>query len=115
MGEPIDENAYMWFESLANVINLEMGRGANEELYKGLVEAMSSHREIGDNIVKNCIDVAFVENLFWDVSDRNTIKRFWQILPENLKALYIGFHGRLPDKALRGSKSNKWVEVEMTR
>jgi len=56
---------------------------------------MSEQFENGNSEVKDCIDVAFVENLFWRVSREGT-EIFWKNMPVTLKSLYVGFHGRPP-------------------
>jgi hypothetical protein len=45
--------------------------------------------------VRNCIDVSFVENLFWQVP-ANRAEGYWQQLPGPLKQLYLQFHRRAP-------------------
>jgi hypothetical protein len=45
--------------------------------------------------VRNCIDVSFVENLFWQVTpDRSG--PYWARMPDLLKRLYLGFHSKPP-------------------
>jgi protoheme ferro-lyase len=41
------------------------------------------------------IDVYYVECLFWQASSR-AIKQGWKLVPENLKSLYLAFHGKPP-------------------
>lgn len=94
-GEKDETLKHLWFETLAKVLNAEMGRGVSparhEELFgyfAGLLGACSKE-------VRSCIDVALVENLFHDV-DADKAAPFWKALPQPLKALYLGFHGRPP-------------------
>ena len=47
----------------------------------------------GEKDLKKAIDVAFVENLFWQVP-KDKLKPYWESLPKNLQNLYIGFHGK---------------------
>ena len=44
------------------------------------------------------IDVSYVENLFWP-RETEAARVGWPLVPENLKALYLGFHPRPPWKA----------------
>lgn len=85
---------HSWFESLANAVNLEMSRGIDPTthgaLFARLERALNSSEE-----VFRCLDVAFVENLFWQVPTANA-DPYWQNLPARFKALYEAFHHRKP-------------------
>lgn len=83
--------SYSWFEALAHALNKEMSRRVPVSQYQELLYLISSSFESGDEDVRKCIDVAFVENLFWQVS-RDKAVDYWGALPENLKSLFIGFH-----------------------
>ncbi len=87
--------SYSWFEALANAINKEMSREVPASEYQELLAVVSSYFESGDEAVRKCIDVAFVENLFWQVSQAKSAA-YWAALPKNLKGLYIDFHHRSP-------------------
>jgi hypothetical protein len=89
------EFAYSWFESLAKALNKEMCRNVETNKHKNLIEFISSQYQIGDAEVKNCIDVSFIENLFWEVPTEKA-DPYWKLLPENLKELYVDFYGRTP-------------------
>lgn len=96
-GDFVDDEyySYSWFEALANALNQEMKRGVGASECEELLSVISANFESGDDDVRQCIDVAFVENLFWQVSpDRSAA--YWMALPENLKCLYIDFHSRSP-------------------
>lgn len=96
MWDEIDpEFAYSWFESLANALNIEMTSNVEVEKHKKLLEFISAKYRTGEKEVKNCIDVAFTENLFWEVPAIKA-EPYWKTLPENLKELYIDFHGKEP-------------------
>jgi len=94
-GDVDPEFAYSWFESLANALNKEMTEGVDAEKYKGLLNFISAHFQAEDEEVKNCIDVAFTENLFWQVPAVKA-EVYWKILPDNLKELYVNFHRGVP-------------------
>lgn len=89
------ELAYLWFESLAKALNSEMSSEVSPIKYKGLFLYMSATFNDGDKEVRNCIDVAFTENLFWKISSVKA-QPFWELLPSNLKDLYVNFHHRNP-------------------
>ena len=88
-------SAYMWFESLANALNSEMKQKVPAENYRELLLTISAEFRVGMDDVKTAIDVAFVENLFWQVPESEAAA-YWEVLPSNLQALYVGFHGRKP-------------------
>ncbi|MFT3736460.1 MAG: hypothetical protein QM776_15825 [Rhodocyclaceae bacterium] len=88
--------SYSWFEALANALNKEMNRKVPVTTHQELLVVISSSFESGDEAVRQCIDVAFVENLFWQVTHLESVIAYWTVLPENLKELYIAFHGRGP-------------------
>jgi hypothetical protein len=96
-GEPPTEeqDSYIWFESVSRALNNEMQRGAyvNESL--DFFQFVESAFRTGSDEVKNCIDVAFVENLFWEVTPKK-VGPYWQALPQILQKLYIDFHARSP-------------------
>ncbi len=85
----------LWFESFANSVNRAMSSANGLETCKLVFNYFSEVYEKEDPEIRNCIDVSFVENLFWNVSSENS-EIYWQYLPENLKHLYLGFHGRVP-------------------
>lgn len=87
--------SYSWFEALANALNREMNREASEAEYRDLLLMISASFESGDEGIRKAIDVAFVENLFWQVPGGKSAS-FWAALPDNLKRLYVDFHHRMP-------------------
>lgn len=90
-----DETAYSWFESLAGAINDQMG--ASEEV-TNLSSIFSYFDELlrgSDKKIKNCIDVSFVENLFWEVQPSSAANA-WDAMPHSMQQLYVRFHGRQP-------------------
>lgn len=89
------ESEHSWFGSLANILNFEMNKDAGTESLKPLFEFIGGNYDKGNEEVKNCIDASFTENLFWEVpSDK--AEKYWEILPENLKKLYLDFHFKKP-------------------
>ncbi|MBU2709400.1 hypothetical protein KCM76_25640 [Zooshikella marina] len=86
---------YSWFEFLANALNSEMQKGVDVSNYIELFEYVRHSYMIGDVDVKNTVDVAFVENLFWQVP-KEKAEPYWEKFPEILKKLYINFHRRAP-------------------
>jgi hypothetical protein len=89
------EFTYSWFESLAHVPNAQMGRSSGQVRYDKIVKFMDEALPHGSSEVANCIDVAFVENLFWQVPSSNA-ELSWKRVPEPQKALYLAFHRVAP-------------------
>lgn len=93
--EPTPECAFEWFESLAKAINREMAREAPVAVYRPVFEYFRSRYLMGDDEDKKCIDVSFVENLFWQIKSEKA-GPYWQALPDLLKNLHVQFHGCAP-------------------
>ncbi|MBV2132872.1 hypothetical protein KRX52_08675 [Pseudomonas sp. MAP12] len=94
-GEPSPEFSYSWFESLANALNNDMNKCVSADHHIELLLFLSQALHGCSTEIKNCIDVAFVENLFWQVPGSKAAT-YWENLPASLKELYIGFHKRAP-------------------
>jgi hypothetical protein len=90
-----DEWAYMWFHSLADMLNANMRKNASLDIAGSIFGYMRDRFMTGCGEVRNCIDVSFVENLFWQVTpDRSG--PYWARMPDLLKRLYLGFHSKPP-------------------
>jgi hypothetical protein len=90
-----DEWAYMWFHSLADMLNANMRKNARLEDAGSIFDYMRDRFMIGCGEVRNCIDVSFVENLFWQVSP-DRASPYWARMPDLLRKLYLGFHSKPP-------------------
>ncbi|WP_428818610.1 DUF7674 family protein [Microbulbifer sp. MCCC 1A16149] len=88
-------SSYAWFESLANTLNSEMKKKVVADNYQTLLKTISKEYDRGESGVMKAIDVAFVENLFWQVQCDDA-QPYWDVMPDNLKELYVGFHGQEP-------------------
>ncbi|HEY0586773.1 MAG TPA: hypothetical protein VGD52_11610 [Pseudoduganella sp.] len=93
--QPSVEAPYSWFESAANALNDEMRREGYlsecAEFFRFVAGVFASASEE----VRRCIDVSFVENLFWQVPPAKAAA-YWKELPPQLQALYVGFHSQRP-------------------
>ena len=89
------ETAYVWFESLANTLNTMMATPEHRTDFSSIFNYFDEKFRVGNKDEKNCIEVSFVENLFWQVGPRHAAP-VWARLPTRLQQLYIGFHGRAP-------------------
>jgi hypothetical protein len=89
------EAAFLWFESLAGALNAQMGIPEQRAEFVTIFKYLDMKYRTGSKEIRNCIDVSFVENLFWEVVPKNAAL-VWATLPKNLQQLYIEFHGRSP-------------------
>jgi hypothetical protein len=94
-GDNIEIDPYSWFHSLANAINREMQSGSRLKEIEHIFAYVGKAFLSGSDEVKNCIDVSFVENLFWQVSPKKS-EPYWLGLPDTLKKLYVDFHAQPP-------------------
>lgn len=94
-GELDPEFAYSWFHSLANALNGEMSRETDCRAHEELMVFISGALQGCSKEIHTCIDVSFVENLFWQVPGIKA-EPHWNALPEALQELYLGFHNRAP-------------------
>ena len=91
----LEHYSYAWFEALANALNKEMSNEVEQTKYERLFALISKSLLEADEHLKKAIDVAFVENLFWQVPAKKA-KNYWVSLPNNLKELYVNFHNKPP-------------------
>lgn len=89
------ETPFLWFESLAGALNEAMLSGAEAERFDALFGYLADAFDEGDDEIRSCIDASFVENLFWEVPGARA-EPFWRRLPENLRGVYMAFHGGAP-------------------
>ena len=94
-GEVDQQNVYHWFESLANSLNGRMQKNADVMLFSGVFECLRRAYIQGDSHIQDCVNVSFTENLFWKV-EASKARPYWDVFPDILKNLYIGFHSRAP-------------------
>lgn len=91
----LDENVhglgFQWVETFADVTNADIRR-RDEKKLGNQFEFFSKAYDRGSAIVKNCIDVSYVENLMWDLGPKDK-KWAWPLIPSNLQALYIQMWG----------------------
>jgi hypothetical protein len=92
---PCESHANSWFGSAAEVLNLEMRNGADLRQVRAVFVFIERAFVSGSPEVKNCIDVSFVENLFWEVPP-SLLGQYWRVLPPVLRKLYLDFHGHAP-------------------
>lgn len=93
--KPSIKGAYSWLQSLANALNAEMAREVSYSVHEPLFVFINKVLANCSEEVFKCIDVSFVENLFWQVS-KTKAEPYWNPMPSRLKELYVGFHGTPP-------------------
>jgi hypothetical protein len=94
-GSVDDETPYIWFESLAGAINDQMIASGEVTNLSSIFSFFDERLRGSDEKIKNCIDVSFVENLFWEVQPSSAAKA-WDAMPHSMQQLYVGFHSRPP-------------------
>lgn len=95
LGSVEHEAPFLWFESLAGALNAQMGVPIQHTEFAAIFMYFDMKFRTGSKEEKNCNDVSFVENLFWEVSPKNAAP-VWATLPKKLQQLFIDFHGRPP-------------------
>jgi hypothetical protein len=82
-------------EEFANATTRAFGRENTPDRGKEYLEYMSKKLDRSKPIEHKFIDTYYVENLFWD-SPKKYVEIGWQHTPNNLKRLYVNFHGKEP-------------------
>ncbi len=93
--DSVEDSVYCWFESLAEEMNAEMRAGQQHQTHAAIFEFFRQQFMLGDAATQNCIEVAWLEHLFWQVPAQLAASD-WNALPSVFKQLYIGFHQRSP-------------------
>lgn len=95
-GDTLDAGAeYAWFEALAEALDEAMRKDVPYAVHRPLLEFLAGAFSGGSEPVRQCIDVSFVENLFWNVPSAKC-QPYWKQLPPQLSRLYLAFHRRAP-------------------
>ena len=87
-----EESSYSWFESVANALNNDMCQGLFLQETAAFFDDVTSILLQCSDEVSNCIDVSFVENLFWRVPAKKSIS-YWKVLLPPLNSYIWGFTG----------------------
>ena len=90
-----DETAFGWFESLAAALNDKMGDQEQHADIMSIFRYFERKLQSRDDDVRRCIDVSFVETLFWQVKPEPAAK-VWAMMPKPMQQLDLSFHGRAP-------------------
>jgi hypothetical protein len=87
------ENApHAWIERFSQFTTDAIGRGEFATASRQL-ELLSQLAAAGGETTTQCIDVAYLESLMWDVKDSKMKRESWRLMPDNLRALYVGMWG----------------------
>ena len=78
----------------ANLTTILLNQGDLEEALEQL-HYMSEKLDTATEAEFEYIDVYYTEHLFWK-GTKEGIKRGWPLVPDNLKKLYLDFHGKPP-------------------
>ena len=96
---PLMEKHESWaltflMEEFANLTTILLNQGDLEEALEQL-QYMSEKLDTATKAEFEYIDVYYTEHLFWK-GTKEGIKRGWPLVPDNLKKLYLDFHGKPP-------------------
>lgn len=81
-------------EAFATATTKELG-GIDPSRGVAYLTYMSEKLRAASPETRKFIDTYYVEHLFWQAS-AIAIKQGWKRIPENLKSLYLAFHGKPP-------------------
>jgi hypothetical protein len=84
--EEIDEAPHIWVESFADRTS-EAARAGNWRAVKDHTEFMAAEYRDGADSVKELVDVAYAENLMWDLEDAAKVIA-WPYVAEVVRNLY---------------------------
>jgi hypothetical protein len=90
--DDLDEMTFLWMEAFADRTNDAM-RAHDFERVKAHTEHLAGQYRSGSAAVKNLIDVAYAENLMWDVKGKNR-KLAWPHIGKDMQNLYIAIWGQ---------------------
>lgn len=90
-----EESASSWFESLAGAVNEQMEIEQQRPDLALVFQYFEGKLRGNDDEAIDCIDVSFVENLFWEVKSK-TAACVWTTMPRSMQRLYLNFHGHPP-------------------
>jgi len=79
----------------ANLTTILLNQGDLEEALEQL-QYMSEKLDTATKAEFEYIDVYYTEHLFWRKGTKEGIERGWPLVPDNLKKLYLDFHGKPP-------------------
>ncbi|KTF09980.1 hypothetical protein Q4540_02585 [Pseudoalteromonas carrageenovora] len=96
---PLMEKHEKWaltflMEEFANLTTILFNRGNLEEALEQL-QYMSEKLDTATKAEFEYIDVYYTEHLFWK-GTKEGIECGWPLVPDNLKKLYLCFHGKAP-------------------
>jgi hypothetical protein len=91
----VEESPHIWLEHFSQLTTdaIKAGQFDHASAHLNLISHLL---EGADELAVQCIEVAYVESLLWDIKDRSKKHAGWLLIPENLRALYLGMWGPTP-------------------
>ncbi len=87
-----DDDAYeTWLERFCDTTNDAMAR-RDEQRVKAHLSFISQQLEHADDDMRRALDVAYAENLMWNL-DLDAKRWAWPRIPSNLKQLFVSMWG----------------------
>ena len=71
-------------------------RKLNIETAASHLNYMSKNLKNAEPVIREYIDIYYVELLLWDIDDKSIFRQGWELMPQNLKELYVAMWGK-PD------------------
>jgi hypothetical protein len=96
-GLELDEAPHLWVEAFADRTT-EAARAANWSAVKHHTEFMAAEYRNGSDFVKKLVDVAYAENLMWNLEDSAKVV-VWPYVDKVVQDLYEHMWGTPSDKA----------------
>jgi hypothetical protein len=93
----LDEAPHLWVEAFADRTT-EAARAANWSAVKDHTEFMAAEYRNGSDPVKNLVDVAYAENLMWNLEDSDRVEA-WPYVDKVVQELYERMWGTPRDGA----------------
>jgi len=91
--EPKDA-PYIWIEQFSQLTTDALKAGDTTKARSHL-QLISGLLDSPDGASANCVDVAYVEPLMWNMSEEEK-KQGWLAIPQNLRNLYVAMWGKRP-------------------
>jgi len=101
------EASYIWVERFSQCTTnyLKAPDQSKAGSHLGLISALLGiAQRTNDSAMVRCIDVAYSENLMFDMNEERK-KQCWPLIPQNLKTLYVDMWGGMPFMRKRGRRA----------
>ena len=88
----VEESPHIWLERFSQLTTNAIKEGQQSKASEHF-KLLSALLADADEPTTRCIDTAYVESLLWDIKDKKAKSDGWQLIPCNLRSLYIAMWG----------------------